>query len=264
MEKGRASTSSARTGRFLPVRRRPLLTPDAHDSASRVRRIRSIFLHASTRPALVETADGSAHVLKLAGAGPGPGGLLTELVATRLAAALGSPVPSARPLFLPHGFPWTVGTDEWDEMVQRSFGWNLGIAYLRDACPADPAEVLAADPGLLARIAAADRLLANMDRRRANPNLLVDAGGSLRAIDHGACLFLSRALRGVGGDFALSANHLLAGAALPEAREAVGPEVLDAALADVPAAWLPAGVDAARLRGALEAYVGVWNASLTS
>lgn len=177
----------------------------------------AVFPAASTTPALVETGDGILWVLKFSGAGPGPFGLLTELLALAIAARLGAPVPSASPLYLPPGLPWEVGTDEFDAMLLRSTGWNLGIAHLPDARPATPADIAAADPRDLDAIARADALLQNMDRTPANPNLLV-SGGRLWAIDYDACLYLSRALSGSHPPTTtLPRGHLLAGRPLPAA-----------------------------------------------
>ena len=199
-------------------------------------RLLAVLPQASTSPAVAETVDGTRWVLKFSGAGPGPFGLLTEYLALGIARAFGAPVPAARPLYLPAGFPWMVGTDEFDAMLQRSTGWNLGIAFLADARPAAEADLL---PGpTLAAIAAADRFLQNVDRTARNPNLLV-AGGALHAIDYDACLYLARAL---GPErppsSSLPPGHLLAGRTLPP----VAPPRLDyaALLAPAPAEWLAA------------------------
>jgi len=146
---------------------------------------------ASTSPALIETADGRRWVMKFTGAGPGPFGVLTEYLALGIARAFGAPVPEARPVLLPEGFPWMAGTDEFDSMLQRSIGWNLAVAFVPDARPANPAD-LEPSPGLEA-IARADCFLQNVDRTAGNPNLLV-AGGRVVAIDYDASLYLSRAL----------------------------------------------------------------------
>jgi hypothetical protein len=174
----------------------------------------AVFTAASTTPALIETTTGTETVLKFSGAGPGPFGLLVELLALKLAAALGAPAPAARPLWLPAGMPWTVGTDEFDAMLLRSTGWNLGIALIPDARPATPEDIAAADPTTLDAIARADALLQNMDRTAQNPNLLI-ADGQLHAIDYDACLYLSRALAGRPRSMTLPAGHLLAGRPLP-------------------------------------------------
>lgn len=226
--------------------------------AATVARVVAVLANASTSPAVAETADGAAWVLKFSGAGPGPFGLLTEYLALGIARAFGAPVPDARPLFLPAGFPWMAGTDEFDAMLQRSTGWNLGIAWIADARPATPDDLV---PGpALAAIAAADRFLQNVDRTARNPNLLV-AGGTLRAIDYDACLYLSRAL---GPDRAptpaLPPGHLLGGVALP----AVAPPAIDfaALVAPAPDDWLAAaGAGRAELAGRLAGRYAAWAAA---
>lgn len=208
--------------------------------------------NASTSPAIVETTDGVRRVMKFSGAGPGPVGLLTELIALGIARALGAPVPRAEPIFLPDGLPWLVGTDEFDSMLQRSGGWNLGIEFLPDARPATADDLAATPAADLDAIARADALLANVDRTAKNPNLLV-SGGRLRAIDYDACLYLSRALAGRPASATLPAGHLLAG------REPAGPlPPLDvpALTAAAPHDWIAAaGTDRAGLTAALAAFV---------
>lgn len=230
--------------------------------AETVARVLAVLPQASTSPAVAETADGALWVLKFSGAGPGPFGLLTEFLALGIARAFGAPVPAARPLWLPAGFPWMAGTDEFDAMLQRSTGWNLGIAFLADARPATAADLasdLVSAPELAA-IAAADAFLHNVDRTGRNPNLLV-AGGRLHAIDYDACLYLSRVL---GPDrppvTTLPPGHLLAGHALPP----VAPPGIDfgALLAPVPAAWLAAaGSGRAALADRLAARYAAWAAA---
>ena len=88
------------------------------------------ILRGSTSPAVVETEDGARWVMKFTGAGRGPRGLLTEFIATDLARQCGVPVVEAAVLTLPEGFPWQIGTDEFDGIVQRSVGANLGLRYL--------------------------------------------------------------------------------------------------------------------------------------
>jgi hypothetical protein len=214
--------------------------------------IEAVLTNASTTPALVETADGARRVMKFSGAGPGPFGLLTELLALGIAGALGAPVPAAEPIWLPEGFPWLVGTDEFDAMLQRSSGWNLGIAWIADARPAIPEDVAAAPGSTLDAIALADALLQNVDRTARNPNLLV-AEGRLHAIDYDACLYLSRALAGRAATVALPPRHLL------QERQPAGPlPGVDLAplLAAAPVDWIAAaGTDRAALADALARYV---------
>ncbi len=228
------------------------------DSASPVvARVLAVLTAASTTPALVETADGSRWVMKFSGAGPGPFGLLVELLALGIAAAMGAPVPAARPLLLPEGFPWQAGTDEFDAMLQRSWGWNLGVAFVPDARPVPAAAALAFEPAALDALARSDALLQNMDRTARNPNLIA-ADGRLWAIDYNACLYLSRALaatRPPARD--LPAGHLLAGRlAVPAPMPDLG---LAALVAAAPDAWIEAaGCERGTLAAALGRYVAAW------
>lgn len=216
-------------------------------------RVLAVFPAASTTPALIETGDGTRMVLKFSGAGPGPFGLLTELLALAIAARIGAPVPSATPLYLPPGLPWEVGTDEFDSMLQRSTGWNLGIALLPDARPATPADIAAAAPADLDAIARADALLQNMDRTATNPNLLV-SGGRLWAIDYDACLYLSRALSGSHALVpTLPRGHLLAGRPLSTRPLPAFDAVALAALP--PQEWL---TDSSTTRDKLAHVLSIW------
>lgn len=190
-------------------------------------------------------------MLKFAGAGPGPFGLLTELLAIGIARGVGAPVPAARPLWLPPGFPWMAGTDEFDAMLQRSYGWNLGISFLPGARPVAESELDGCDPAVLDAIARADALLQNVDRTAKNPNLLL-ADGRLWAIDFDACLYLSRAL----GAPRPAVRTLPEGHLLADRAAAVPPEIDIAALvAAAPDEWVAAaGRDRAGLEAALRRY----------
>jgi len=84
--------------------------------------------------------------------------------------------------------------DEFDGIVQQSVGANLGLRYLDGARMATMSDIQLANPETLSRINLADRLTHNMDRTARNLNLVVDAAGALRAIDHNAWLFLDRAM----------------------------------------------------------------------
>ena len=215
-----------------------------------------VLPRASTSPALIETGDGRRWVMKFTGAGPGPFGVLTEYLALGIARRLAAPVPAAWPVLLPEGFPWMAGTDEFDAMLQRSYGWNLGIAFLPDARPVAAAEIASCNPHILDTIANSDALLQNVDRTAANPNLLMTASG-LRAIDYDACLYLGRALGSPrASSRQLAAGHLLAGRPLWP-----GLPSLDLAglVAAAPAAWVDAtGTDPAGLTSALGRYVAGW------
>lgn len=232
--------------------------PPAVPEAARVARVTAVFTGASTSPAAVETADGHRWVMKFSGAGPGPAGLLTEFIGLGIAAACGAPVPAARPLWLPEGFPWQVGTDEFDAMLQRSWGWNLGIALVEGARPVAAAEAGGFPAAELAAIARADAILQNVDRTAANPNL-IEADGRLWAIDYDACLYLTRAL-GPPRPAArtLPAGHLLAGR---EGAVVAPPVDVRGLVAGAPDDWIAAvGTERAGLVAALERYLAGYGA----
>ena len=197
-------------------------------------RMHEVIRTSSSSPATVETRAGDFFVLKLAGGGAGPRGLLAEFLASGIARCVGLSVPSARPLFLPEDFPWQIGTDEFDDMLQRSYGWNLGIQFIPDAAPLRPDELANLPAEFLAHLAFADRLLQNVDRTAKNPNLLRSPQG-IFAIDFGSCLFLNRiATRRTSFPFALPQNHFLAGTPRAAASPDLGTADITAAIRAVP------------------------------
>jgi hypothetical protein len=222
---------------------------------------RRVLARGSSFPSLIETASGRQLVLKLSGAGQGSRGLATELIAGSIARLAGLSVPGAMPLLLPAGLPWQIGTDEFYEAVQRSVGWNLGIEYIPDAVDLEAGDLAALPTGFLSRLAAVDALLQNVDRTRANLNVLRDAAGRPWAIDFGACLLIDRLARGILTPRPdLPANHVLVDRrplAMPtrELVAAIGERGLDEALADVPEPWLgELGISRQGLAGRLRAY----------
>jgi hypothetical protein len=199
-----------------------------------VARMHEVIRTSSSAPAIVETRSGELFVLKLAGGGAGPRGLLTEFLAAGIAKCVGLPVPAARPLLLPKDFPWQIGTDEFDDMLQRSYGWNLGIALIPDAEPVKPDALGDLPADFLTHLAFADRLLQNVDRTAKNPNLLRSPQG-IFAIDFGSCLFLNRiATRRTSFPFALPQNHFLAGTPRAAASPLLGASDVTAAIEVVP------------------------------
>lgn len=204
------------------------------DGGETIVRMHEVIRTSSSSPAVVETRSGELFVLKLAGGGAGRRGLLTEFLATGIAGSVGLSAPSAQPLRLPQDFPWQIGTDEFDDMLQRSYGWNLGIQFIPDAVAlgADDLADLPAD--FLAHVAFADRLLQNVDRTAKNPNLLRSPQG-LFAIDFGSCLFLNRiAARRTSFPVALPQNHFLAGLPRAAASPDLGTADIAAAIQAVP------------------------------
>ena len=203
-----------------------------------------VLASGSSFPSVVETSTGRRYVLKLSGAGAGKRALATEFVALELAKHLGLNVPDAAILDLPREFPWQTGTDEFYEAVQRSAGANLGVAFITDAHDLKASELAALPGQLVARLATVDALLQNVDRSRANPNIMRDATGAYWAIDFGACLLIERLARGATApQLALPPNHFLAGDtgvtySIGEAVAAIDAQCLQATFAALPAAWL--------------------------
>lgn len=203
-----------------------------------------VLSRGSSFPSLIETVSGRLLVLKLSGAGQGIRGLATELIAGSIARLAGLNVPRAMPLLLPAGLPWQIGTDEFYEAVQRSVGWNLGIEFMPDAVDLEAGGLGSLPTGFLDRLAGVDALLQNVDRTRANPNILRDAAGSPWAIDFGACLLIERLARGaLTPKLHLPANHMLADGrplaiSLRELIAAIDESQLQDALAKVPDHWV--------------------------
>jgi hypothetical protein len=206
--------------------------------------IHRVLSSGSSFPSVVETAAGHRYVLKLAGAGPGRRALATELVALKLCQHLGLSVPDVELLDLSIDLPWQTGTDEFYEAAQRSAGLNLGIVFLADTRDVTAGELAALPQDFLARLGAADALLQDVDRTRANPNILRDRNGTHWAIDFGACLLIERLARGaIAPRLDLPANHFLAGDrtfahSVRAAAEAIGAADLQSILELVPEPWL--------------------------
>jgi hypothetical protein len=195
----------------------------------------------SSFPTEVEATDGRTLVVKLRGAGNGAAALASELLVNRIAARAGFPVPDAEPIHLPEGFPWTFGTDEFDDLVQRSYGANLAIAYLPGATPL-PADAVRALPTEEKRLLVAlDIIFCNYDRTAASHNVLRTPDGRIWLVDHAACLVCDEKLP--ARPLTLPPHHILKGeeAELIDAeamRRLTDPVVAAAAVAAVPDSWL--------------------------
>jgi|GEM_PF-2064244 len=227
-----------------------------------VAEIVEIYGNASTFPCRVVTEAGAQWVMKLRGSGPGAMSLMTEYLALHVAREMGLAVPECRPLYLPPGFPWTIGTDEFDGIVQRSYGWNLGIAYMADSAPASAADVREGDPAFLACLMDVDRALFNTDRSERNPNILRMADKRLVAIDFDACLFLRRAVReSIPAAFDMPPGHLLGDLDPPRDSYHIGWEALPAAMEGLPDPWFEVlNLSREQVERGLRAYIAAWNA----
>ncbi|WP_432548444.1 HipA family kinase [Kineococcus sp. SYSU DK004] len=197
-------------------------------------------------PGLCEADDLGTYVVKFHGAGQGRRVLVAEVLAARLAAALDLRVPE---LVVARVDP-VIGRGEPDEEVQdlllRSPGDNLGADFLPGALSFDPA-VDPVDPAWAARVLWFDALVLNVDRSWRNPNALW-WGGEPWLIDHGAALYFHhdwpRAAASVQRPLRHAEDHLLLAAAAEvtgvdaDCAAALTPQVLAAAVEDVPGVWL--------------------------
>lgn len=230
--------------------------------------IHRVLSGGSTFPSVVETAVGRQYVLKLSGAGSGKRALATEFIALRLAKHAGLNVPRAEIIDLPQDLPWQAGTDKFYETLQRSTGPNLGVSFIANAADVSPAELQGLPQDFLARIAAVDALLQNVDRRAAHANIMRDATGTLWAIDFGACLLIERLARGATElRVELPPNHFLAGESNVSYRVAriaaqVSAPLVTSIVAALPEGWLvDLGLSRHSLEQRLLAYIETARAS---
>ncbi|MCI3925774.1 hypothetical protein MO973_36810 [Paenibacillus sp. TRM 82003] len=221
-------------------------------------------------PGLCEADDLGTYVVKFSGAGQGRRVLVAEVLAARLAAALELAVPE---LVVAEVDP-VIGRGEPDEEVQdlllRSPGANLGTDFLPGALSFDPA-VDPVDPGWAARVLWFDALVLNVDRSWRNPNALW-WGGRPWLIDHGAALYFhhdwARAAASATRPLRHAEDHLLLRAAADVAdvdaacAAALTPDVLRAAVGDVPDVWLDAEPGFGSADEVREAYLEWFTARL--
>ncbi len=196
-------------------------------------------------PALVEASDDGLYVLKFRGAGQGPKALVAEVVAGELARALRFPVPELVLLELDPAIGRAEPDPEIQDLLLASAGTNLGVDFLPEALPFNPAADPEVDPQLAAGIVWLDALVTNVDRTARNPNLLW-WHRRLWLIDHGASLYWHHAegAPDAASRFPAIREHVLLpyAASIREADErlapGVTPELLAGLAAAVPAVWL--------------------------
>lgn len=217
-------------------------------------------------PAIIEADDLGMYVLKFRGAGQGPKALIAELVAGELARAAGLPIPEIVFVELDAQLARTEPDPEIQELIRASAGLNLALDYLPGSVTFDP---LATTPDgeLASAIVWLDAYTSNVDRTPRNPNLLT-WHHRLWLIDHGAALYFHHGdddfVHRSGEAFTRIGDHIL----LPHAdalatvdarlRARITPQVIDAVVAMIPAAWLAdvsAPADAERRRAAYARYL---------
>ena len=198
-------------------------------------------------PAVVETDDGGAFVVKFRGAGQGAKALVAETLAAGIGAALSLPIPRPAIVDLGAGFGESEPDPEIQDILRGSVGKNFGLAFLPGALPFDPAIDRAIDPALAAAIVWFDALITNVDRTARNTNLL-RWHDRLWLIDHGASLYFHHRWEGwrdrIQTPFAPIKDHVLlplAGdltAADARLRPLLTEGVLAEVVEDVPEEWL--------------------------
>jgi hypothetical protein len=222
-------------------------------------------------PAVVETDEPGAYVVKFRGAGQGVKALIAEALAAELAVLLGLPVPAPAVVDLDAGFGESEPDPEIQDILRGSVGANFGLAYLAGALAFDPAADRAFDADRAAAIVWFDAFITNVDRTARNTNLLAWRGADY-LIDHGASLYFHHRSEGwersARARFPLIKDHVL----LPFAGDvaAAGARLaplltetaLRAVVAAVPDEWLTDNERFASPAAYREAYLAYFLARL--
>jgi hypothetical protein len=160
----------------------------------------------SSFPVLIETENFENYVLKMRGAGNGPLSLIAEFIANRVASRIGWQVPDVHWIEIPQNFPWTFGTDEFDDIVQKSYGWNLGIIPIEEAVQIHAQEFATISYELLEQLFTIDLFFINVDRTISACNIVKDKHSTFWIIDHGALGLFQNISTGTNTIFR---NHIL-------------------------------------------------------
>lgn len=215
-------------------------------------------------PALIEADDGELYVVKFRGAGQGPKALVAELVAGEIARALALPVPELVLVEIDASFGKSEPDQEVRELVAKSTGTNVALAFRSGALAWEPALAPPPDPQLAARIVWFDALVTNVDRSARNPNLLLWQH-QLQLIDHGATLYFHHDwadhLARARSPFAAIRTHVLLPLAGDIAAADAGSiahlhdECLHSILAQIPDDWLDEESEPAAMRAGYHAHL---------
>lgn len=222
-------------------------------------------------PAVVETEEPGAYVVKFRGAGQGVKALIAEALAAELALLLGLPIPTPAVVDLDAGFGQGEPDPEIQDILRGSVGANFGLAYLPGALAFDPAADRTFDPNLAAAIVWFDAYITNVDRTARNTNLL-RWNEAYYLIDHGASLYFHHRSEGwersADGRFPHIKDHVLLPFAgdVAAAGERLAPLLTEAALrsavAAVPDEWLTGEEHFATSGAYREAYIAYFLARL--
>lgn len=195
-------------------------------------------------PGLMEADDLGMYVVKFRGAGQGLRALVAEVIAAGIARGLGLPVPDLATVTVDGAFAAAEPDEEIQALLRASVGMNLGIDFLPGALDYDAA-AFPIDAVTAGRVLWFDALLVNVDRSHRNPNLLQWHG--LRCIDHGATLPFHHRWETAGAfptrrydaqDHVLLPCRPDVMAADAELAPLLVPDLVAAAVADVPEEWL--------------------------
>lgn len=137
-------------------------------------------------PGIVEADDLGTYVVKFRGAGQGLKVLVAEVVVGELARRLGLRVPEMKAIQLDEVIAKYEADEEVQDLLTASVGLNLAVDFLPGAFGFD--SNCAPDPEVAATVLWLDGFVANVDRSRRNPNLLM-WHGQMWCIDHGAALY---------------------------------------------------------------------------
>lgn len=191
--------------------------------------------------------------MKWRGSAEGPAANAADLIALRFARAAGIPVPSPRILRLTEASLDPAIDPELNDLIRRSIGTNLGIDEVAEFTPYERSHRESVPADLRSLVFAFDVLFLNMDRTESNPNMVMTPAGLL-CWDFAAAMELRMAVEGRSIDeqrfYPLLRQHpfFVGTAADRPPWPAIDENVIEEFLADLPADWLPAGIDAAGVR----------------
>lgn len=207
-------------------------------------------------PGIMEGDDDGTYVVKFTGAGQGPRTLVAEVICAHLLRAFELPVPDLVTIDLDPALAVGEPDEEVQDLLRANPGRNLGMDFLPGALDLD-VKAFPVERELAGRILWFDALVGNVDRSWHNPNMLLWHARPY-LIDHGATLTFAHNWPRAGAwiprpydarEHALihsspeltSADRTLAGL--------LTPDLVNAAVAEVPAEWL---ADAAEFGGLTE------------
>ena len=159
----------------------------------------------SSFPTLGLSSDQKEVIVKMLGAGNGARSLICEYLINSICSDVGFRVPAVGVIEISPSFAWTFGTDEFDDIVQKSFGQNLSIDYVPNSKALESISKVNISTQEQAAICAVDLFFRNVDRSVKYPNLLQDSQSNIWIIDHGSCL-LFQSLK--TSNFVLPDTHL--------------------------------------------------------